>query len=118
MPKEGVYFDYDLRANEEIREPFECIVCNTPLRCRWTDLHGEGVCLNCEAPYQLIQYDKDDNRIENPTPRCNIHDDYIPLLREYWEEKCRPMGLGTYLSTPDSVYRRRVALDEWFDGRM
>ena len=96
MPKFGIYSDYDLRANDEIKAKVRCIICQEELRCRWTDLHGEGVCLTCETPYQLIQYDENKNRVEAP-PAINIKEQYIPILQEYWQKFKKPMGFGCYL---------------------
>jgi hypothetical protein len=73
-----------------------CQICDTGLRMSWTDYHGEAVCQMCGTPYQVFQYDENNNRIDAP-PAINIKDDYVPKLREYWQKFRRNMGLGTYL---------------------
>ncbi len=107
MPKFGVYKDYDLRANNEIKDNIRCVVCQEKLYCRWTDQHGEGVCLTCETPYMLIQYDENKKRIEAP-PAINIKEQYIPVLQEYWQKFKRPMGFGYYLGKNPSEKNLRT----------
>ncbi len=89
-----------------------CLVCDSQPIFAWTDQHGEGYCIRCGTPYQLI------NGIlgEGETyPRVNIKLDAIPVLRRYWEETSRGNGLGTWLAHPRSQGEDRVAFNEWCD---
>jgi len=86
MIKQGVKFDYDLMANEHVKEQDVCKICGEHLRCRWSDLHGEGVCMVCGAPYQLLHYDKNDKFIKDAKPILNIKNKWIPIIKEYWEK--------------------------------
>jgi len=99
MAKAGIYHDYDLRANEHIKDEPVCVVCDEPLMCRWTDYHGEGACVRCGTPYQLLQYDENNKQLDLP-PRCNIREDFIPHMRRYWAETHRVMDLGRYMGGP------------------
>ena len=85
IPKEGIKFDYDLRANLELKGCERCVVCDQPLRCRWTDYSGEGVCLNCGMSYQL-KWGSEKQESEGNYPYCNISDKWILIHRKYWDE--------------------------------
>lgn len=80
-----------------------CVACGYALRVTWTDYHGEGVCLTCGTPYQIIQYDTDDLPIRGALPLFALRSDMIPAMQEYWHTEERDMGLGTYL-----MYHPRV----------
>jgi hypothetical protein len=84
-PKEGIKFDYDLRANLELKGCETCVVCNEPLRCRWTDYSGEGVCLNCGTAYQL-KWGSKQQEAEGNYPYCNMKEEWLPVVRDYWEK--------------------------------
>lgn len=58
------------------------------------------MCLQCGAPYQLLQYGEDDKRL-NVSPKLNIKPDWIDTLKAYWEETKHFMGLGTVLIARD-----------------
>jgi hypothetical protein len=113
MAKAGIYFDYDLMANNEIKESFKCLVCGKELACRWTDYHGEGVCLTCGTPYQLIHYDENNKRIER-SPQINIKKEYIAKLQQYWEETKKTMSLGIYLGRNPEPENYNAVI-EWLD---
>ena len=93
----------------------ECEICNDELVCEWSDVHGEGVCLNCGTPYQLLQYDDNNKRIVDAAPKINIKPEYIPLLKKYWSETGEHMGLGTYLLESKHLDRTR-AFHAWLDS--
>ena len=86
MVKNGIVFDYDLAANYQLTGNEICEICNSPLQCRWTDRHGEGICLICGAPYQLMHGSKE-QETEGNYPYLLIKPEWIPILREYWEKE-------------------------------
>lgn len=89
---------YGDQANEHMPKDFECEICgDQPPTVTWVDLHGEGVCTNCGVPYMLIHYDEDDNRIDKP-PKLQVKEDWVPVVKEYWEKTGEFMGLGTILN--------------------
>ena len=114
MPTCGVYHDYDLMANEHVKKQHNCIVCGSELAAnvRWSDYHGEGICMTCGTPYQLLHYEND-KRVEKP-PIINIKPEYIPKLQKYWNETHRPMSLGTYMGRNPEPENQK-AFYEWFD---
>ena len=85
MPKSGLKFDYDLKANEHVKKENKCLVCESELHCRWTDMNGEGVCLECGCPYQLINGSKE-QIAKNEYPYINIKKSWISILKEYYNE--------------------------------
>ena len=93
MPKEGIKFDYDLQANEELKEQDRCLICGKQLVCRWTDYSGEGVCISCGCPYQL-KWGSDEQKKEGNYPYIGLRDEWIPILKEYWEETHQFTFLG------------------------
>jgi len=97
MPKEGIVFDYDLRANEHLKPGAVCEICGAALWCRWTDRHGEGVCLTCGAPYQILQYGEDDKLMDLP-PKLNLKPECIPVVKAYWAETKRFVFYGTSIN--------------------
>lgn len=62
----------------------------------WTDSHGEVSCRQCGTPYQLLVYDESKKRIPDAPFEINMMDNYVPLLRRYWNETRKHMGLGSY----------------------
>ena len=109
--KQGIYHDYDLHANDEVPKVAVCAICDQPLRCRWTDLHGEAVCLTCGAPYQLLHYEGK-QRVTRP-PRLKCRDEYVSRLRRYWQETRKPSGFGTYIRHPEPEHLN--AFVEWWE---
>ena len=110
MIKSGIKSDYDLWANKELKGCEICIVCGKQLRCRWTDYSGEGVCLICGTAYQL-KWGSDEQEKEGKYPYCNIKEFFIPILKQYWEEK------KTFVFTGRS-FRETTGSDEfnkWMD---
>jgi hypothetical protein len=86
---------YGYMANAHRKENFVCIICNTKNPSfNWSDKHGEGMCDICGTPYQLLQYDKDKNLIKDFMPKCNIKNEWIPVLKQYWKETGEYTGLG------------------------
>lgn len=112
MPaKPGVRFDYDLDALEHCKPEDVCIICDSPLRCRWTDLNGEGVCLDCGAPYQL-KNGSDEQRAEGNYPYCNLKTEWIPIMRHFWQRT----GCFVFLGSSFSENTGRVYFAEWVRG--
>ena len=54
----------------------------------WTDTHGVAQCCQCGTPYVLYHYEGEGNeqrRVEKE-PLIAVQSEWIPLLREYWEQ--------------------------------
>ena len=119
MVKSGVRHDYDLRSNLCTDDEAMCVVCDEKLKgnTRWTDSFGEAVCITCEIPYQLLRPSGMAEDVE--LPKCNIKPEWLPRLKEYWEEKSQPMGLGTYLITRDyeEDLEHRRTFGRWCEER-
>lgn len=96
MAKEGLVFDYDLKANEHVGKNL-CAVCGESLQCRWTDLNGEGVCLTCGVPYQLVN-GTDEQIAGGKYPYCNVNPEWLPIVKRHWEETHLFVFLGTSFS--------------------
>lgn len=88
MPKQGILHDYDLKANEESSAQNQtCVVCGaSPVWYQWSDYSGEGMCTQCGCPYQL-KWGGDEQKVQNQYPYLNIREDFIPILKEYWNLK-------------------------------
>lgn len=84
MPKFGIKFDYDLLAQQHVPSGAKCQICGEDLRCRWSDYHGEGVCMTCGAPYQLIN-GSEEQKAEGKYPYINFLPQFIPAFKEHWE---------------------------------
>jgi len=105
---------HGLMANEAVKGQFVCVVCGKSEGFNWSDQHGEGMCNRCGTPYQLLQYDESENRVDAP-PKCNIKEEWIPVLKQYWNETHEYMGLGSIMVVrdyPECVEGRRK-FDEW-----
>lgn len=96
------------------RDAFKCLICKTTLFCEWTDRHGEGACLKCGAPYQLIQRDES-QKVLDVDPSINVSDEYLPYLSRYWVETSRHMGLGDFLGPPKNPKGRNAFFD-WLEN--
>ena len=69
-------------SNKEIT----CVICDTkPVRYQWSDYHGEGMCTTCGCTYQLRSGSKKEQE-EGNYPYLSIKDEFIPAIREYWQE--------------------------------
>ena len=85
---------YGSFANEFAKKEFICLVCSIKNPSfSWTDKHGEGVCMTCGTPYQLMSGGK----VEEDFPRINIDEHYVDVIKRYWNETNQFMGLGSYL---------------------
>ena len=90
----------------------KCLICENPLCFRWTDTHGVGACVRCGAPYTIYHYDNDKKRVEKP-PEITIKDEWLPLIKKYWEENKRNCSPGSH-NSPRSRYEE-VATKEDFE---
>ena len=68
-------------------QSFTCLVCGAnPTSWTWGDLHGEGMCVRCGTPYQLLQYEKDENGVDqrlDAPPKLNIKESWVSVLKQY-----------------------------------
>ncbi|KKM77485.1 hypothetical protein LCGC14_1369580 [marine sediment metagenome] len=106
---------HGLDASQQTRNGFTCQICSeSSAGMNWSDQHGEGMCNRCGTPYQLIFYDENENRVEKP-PRINIEENWLPVLKQYWEETQQYTGLGTILISRDypEAVTGQAALDKW-----
>jgi transcription elongation factor Elf1 len=111
--------EYGYLANKEVHNNFTCLVCNNiNPGFNWSDLHGEAMCNVCGTPYQIVQYDNNDKRIE-AEPKINIKDDWIDILREYWNETHQYIGLGVIMVKRDypECTKGRELFFNWLDKK-
>ncbi len=82
----------------------KCIICEDMLAYEYTNLNGEVGCLICGATYT----------IENEKPVTNIKDEFIPLLKEYWNKTHGHSGIGGDLFGPKNKYKEnKEKFDRW-----
>lgn len=101
---------------------FTCLICGlSPANWTWGDAHGEAMCRRCGTPYQLLQYEKDENgenhRLDVP-PKLNIKEDWVPVLTRYWEETQAFTGLATIIIPRDypECVEGKSKLYDWLDA--
>lgn len=109
--------EYGLRANsaEGARAIRPCLVCDDSCpRYAWTDLNGEGYCLRCGTPYQLMNGKLADGETY---PRINVRADAVPMFRRYFVETGKPWGGGCFVIPRDypECLRAREAFNAWFE---
>lgn len=94
---------YGHLANEVAEgRDYTCLICgDDPVQWTWGDAHGEAMCVKCGTPYQLLQYDEDRQRIAGVSPKPNIEESWIPILKAYWEETHNFIGLATIMMWRD-----------------
>lgn len=109
---------YGFMASTEVNNDFICEICGeTNKGFNWSDYHGEGMCNICGTPYQIVQYDENNKRLDIP-PKIKIKPEWIPVLSQYWNETKKYMGLGTIMigrDYPECVEGRQF-LNEWLDN--
>jgi hypothetical protein len=98
MPKSGILHDYDLHANHEKSAANHiCVTCGaSPTTFQWSDYSGEGMCTRCGTPYQL-KWGSDKQKEEDAYPYLNIKDEWVPIVREYYEETGQFVCLGNMM---------------------
>lgn len=82
---------YGHLANQE--DALSCSVCGGE-SWSWTDLSGEAYCVKCGTPHQ-IKWGKDNRR--GP----NINEEFLAVIKEYYEKTKRGCGMGTFLIERD-----------------
>ena len=99
MVKQGLIHDYDLHANHEASAQNQtCVVCGaSPMGFQWSDYSGEAMCRQCGCPYQL-KWGSDKQKEEGKYPYCNIKDEYVHILKEYWLETKKFVTHGQMIS--------------------
>lgn len=104
MNKQGILHDYDLNANLETSAINRtCIVCGaSPMTFQWSDYSGEGMCTRCGCAYQL-KWGSEEQQIEGKYPYLNVKEDFISILREYWEETKSFVCHGRMMCRADGV---------------
>ena len=103
---------YGQMANAAVEKHFTCIICGEGAGFNWSDQNGEGMCNKCGTPYQLLEGGK---KIE---PKLNIKEDWIPVLKQYWNETHKYMGLGVILVAPrdyPECVEGQTKFYEWLD---
>lgn len=98
-PKQGILHDYDLQANNEpSARDQSCLVCaTTPMSFQWSDLSGEAMCTACGTPYQL-KWGGEEQKREGKYPYLNLREEWIPIVREYYQETGRFTCLGRMIT--------------------
>ena len=93
---------YGHLANDvKTAQEFTCEICEAfPVCWTWGDVHGEAMCTVCGTPHQLLQYDEERNRLDLP-PKININEEWIPVLKQYWQETKQFTGLATIIIRRD-----------------
>ena len=109
---------YGYRANEAegARTGKACLVCDEPRPVySWTDYHGEGYCIRCGTPYQLKGGELKEGE---DYPRCNVREEWIPVLRKYYAETGCSNGGGQFMITDDysNLLKARVKFNVWCDA--
>ena len=87
-----------------------CCVCDRGLSIKWSDYHGEGVCVFCGTPYQVYHYN-DSGRIQGALPMFALRSDMYNPLVEYWNETSEYMGLGMYFGR----HPHREQVEKFYD---
>jgi len=99
---------YGHLANQVADRAFVCEICGESQGFNWSDRHGEGMCNSCGAPYDLL---------EKPHKLC-LKPEWVPVLKRYWNEEKRYMGLGSIMIWDDypEAAKGRKALNEWIEA--
>ena len=82
----------------------KCPICDHELEFRWTDTHGVGACLTCNAPVKIYHYEGEvgsKRRVEKP-PEFIVAEEWVPLVRKHWAETHSRVPNG--LNIPGSRY--------------
>lgn len=74
-------------------ENVACLICEDErMSFSWTDAHGVAQCFRCGTPYRIIHYENE-RRVEKP-PTITLKPQYIPAVRDYWNEFHRRIPSG------------------------
>lgn len=108
--KFGFIHDYDLKANEETSSKgITCAVCGTyPVLFQWSDYAGEAMCHTCGCPYQL-KWGSEEQEAEGKYPYLRLREEFLPVAREYWQEKKAFVTYGIMLDGHQGI----GALNSW-----
>ncbi len=106
MAKHGILHDYDLWANREVSaQENVCVVCGAdPVRYQWSDYSGEAMCTECGTPYQL-KWGSEEQKAEGAYPYLSLKDEWVPVVKRYYEETREFAGLGMMLGRPPPGYQ-------------
>jgi uncharacterized protein YlaI len=96
---------YGWRANEAASKDFKCIICNESAGFNYSDLHAEAMCNRCGTAYML-------NEIPH---KISIKENWIPILKQYWNETHQYMGLGQIVIWRDypEAEEGRMKFNDW-----
>jgi|SRR5689334_10112972 len=113
-PKMGVLHDYDLQANaEHSARDQKCAVCDSsPMIFQWSDYSGEAMCNRCGCTYQL-KWGSKQQKDEGKYPYLNLREDFVPLAREYWNERKTFVCYGVMLGPRPGL----AELHNWIDEK-
>ena len=92
----------------------DCAICKNPLVVEWTDSHGQGRCVTCNAIYKVYHYDENDKLLRDKGPELSIKELYIPYVQQYWDLTSRRTGLGSYLGRHPNLEDVEAFYD-WLD---
>ncbi len=95
----------------------KCEICQSELRYTWTDTHGVAQCLTCGTPYRIIHYDAAE-RVVKRAPEIRVLAEYIPAVRQYWEEHHRMMPSGCSFEGGQELasHEDSAAFYKWMEG--
>ena len=119
MAKNGIFHDYDLHANlEGSAQNQECVICGkNPMSFQWSDYSGEGMCQDCGCPYQL-KWGSDKQKEEGNYPYLNLKKEYIPILKEYWNEHHNWTYLGRSLGYAPGLEEFGIWVEKYYDENL
>lgn len=112
--KHGILHDYDLRANrEKAAQGQTCVVCEAfPVTYQWSDYSGEAMCTQCGCPYQL-KWGTVEQRQERAYPYLSVKEEWIHVLREYYDETHKFACLGLMMN----ISPEHAAFNTWAANR-
>lgn len=100
MPKAGILHDYDLMANAEPsaqKDDTVCPICDdAPPRFQWSDYSGQAMCMTCGCIFQL-KWGTDEQIKEGKYPYMSLLPEWVPIVREYWNETKKWSCFGTMI---------------------
>jgi hypothetical protein len=75
----------------------KCEICSKEnTQFSWTDTHGVAQCYQCGTPYVILHYEGEGDELKrvDKEPEIAVLREWVPLLREYWEQTHRIIPSG------------------------
>ena len=88
-----------------------CEICGETLIVTWTDFYGQATCVNCGAPYQLLEPSGATKGLTYPY--LDLNSEFKEVFKEYYQQTKKCCRIGTYVEHRSGLREEHENFKKW-----